>query len=346
MVLRLLPLLLWLGVSAAFVLWAVGRTFYVGRMVLPKAQAAAAAIAIVVLGTLLVCWLWLGYRALGRTGGWIRAEPAWIERPALRYPLLVLLGLAPLVFVYGRYIEPRWVVVREVPLGEVREQQPVRIAVIGDLHIDGRRRPWVGLERTVNAARPDLILLLGDTLNRSTALPVLRKMLRGMRAPHGKLAVQGNWEAWYWGDLPLLEGTGFRWLHDRRTSIAIKGQTLHLVGLPYRDDATGAAAERLLSGIRAPGWRILLYHTPDLVEEVPSADLYLAGHTHGGQIALPLYGALVTLSRHGKRYERGLRRNGNTLVYVNPGIGVEPMIPLRIGVRPEVTLLTLGASGR
>jgi predicted MPP superfamily phosphohydrolase len=155
--------------------------------------------------------------------------------------------------------------------------------------------------------------------------------------------VHGNWEAWYWGDLPLLAGTGFRWLHDRRTSIEIKGQTLHLVGLPYRDDATGAAAERLLSRIRGPGWRILLYHTPDLAEEVPSADLYLAGHTHGGQIALPFYGALVTLSRHGKRYERGLRRNGNTLVYVNPGIGVEPMVPLRIGVRPEVTLLTLGA---
>jgi predicted MPP superfamily phosphohydrolase len=87
---------------------------------------------------------------------------------------------------------------------------------------------------------------------------------------------------------------------------------------------------------------VLLYHTPDLAPQVPSADLYLAGHTHGGQISLPFFGALVTLSRHGKRFERGRVQVGRTVVYTNPGIGVEPAIPLRLGVPPEVTLVRLG----
>jgi predicted MPP superfamily phosphohydrolase len=244
-------------------------------------------------------------------------------------------------------VEPRWVTVQEVGLGGVlpEDRRPVRIAVISDLHAEGDREPWSGLAEQVNSTDPDLILMLGDTLNRSRALPVLRRILRRMRASHGKYAVWGNWETWYWSRLPLLEGTGFSWLHRRRVTKRIHGQTVHLVGLPFGNKTKGARAERLLA--RAPrGWRIFLYHTPDLVMEVPSADLYLAGHTHGGQVAIPLYGALVTLSRFGKRFERGLYRVEQTHLYVNPGIGVEPAVPVRLGVRPEVTLITLGSPPR
>ena len=94
------------------------------------------------------------------------------------------------------------------------------------------------------------------------------------------------------------------------------------------------------------GGASLLHHTPDLVEQVPSAALYLAGHTHGGQVSLPGFGALVTLSRYGKRFERGMSRVGATTVYVTPGIGVEPIVPVRFGVRPEVSLLLLGEAPR
>jgi predicted MPP superfamily phosphohydrolase len=167
-----------------------------------------------------------------------------------------------------------------------------------------------------------------------------------MRARYGKYAVRGNWEAWYWKHLPVLKGTGFTWLHGRRVTRTIRGTTVHLTGLDYADRLDRgklARAVRLLEQARPPGWRLFLYHTPDLVEQVPSAQLYLAGHTHGGQISVPLFGALVTLSRYGKRYERGLTELGwRRWIYVNPGVGVEPMVPLRIGVRPEVTLFELG----
>ena len=71
---------------------------------------------------------------------------------------------------------------------------------------------------------------------------------------------------------------------------------------------------------------VMLYHYGDAVEELATpgnVDLLLAGHTHGGQVALPFYGALVTFARFGKRYEGGLYRVRDTWLYVNRGIGME-----------------------
>ena len=72
-------------------------------------------------------------------------------------------------------------------------------------------------------------------------------------------------------------------------------------------------------------------------------DLHLAGHTHGGQVALPFYGAVITLSKYGKRYERGLYREEGTWLYVNRGIGLEGRFAPRVRffARPEVTLIEI-----
>jgi predicted MPP superfamily phosphohydrolase len=70
---------------------------------------------------------------------------------------------------------------------------------------------------------------------------------------------------------------------------------------------------------------VLLYHSPDLVQEAAAhkIDLYLGGHTHGGQLRLPFYGAIVTMSKYGKRYEAGLFQEGATKMYISRGIGFE-----------------------
>ena len=72
-------------------------------------------------------------------------------------------------------------------------------------------------------------------------------------------------------------------------------------------------------------------------------DLYLAGHTHGGQLRLPVFGALVTASSFGKRYEMGAYREGRTVLYVSRGIGLEGLgLPrARFLSPPEITLFTL-----
>ncbi|MCJ7739225.1 MAG: metallophosphoesterase, partial [Anaerolineae bacterium] len=83
--------------------------------------------------------------------------------------------------------------------------------------------------------------------------------------------------------------------------------------------------DQLLEADSEACFTVLLYHTPDLMPEAAAAgvDLYLCGHTHGGQIRLPLFGALVTSSRFWKRYEMGRYEDGRTTMYVSRGIGME-----------------------
>jgi predicted MPP superfamily phosphohydrolase len=89
---------------------------------------------------------------------------------------------------------------------------------------------------------------------------------------------------------------------------------------------------------------VLLYHFPDAIAQAARlrVDLYCAGHTHGGQVALPFYGALITLSGFDKKYEAGLYREHDTWMYVNRGIGMEGSAPrVRFCARPEVTIIEI-----
>ena len=93
----------------------------------------------------------------------------------------------------------------------------------------------------------------------------------------------------------------------------------------------------------ASGLRLLLYHAHDYLEAAAQKgmDLYLCGDTHGGQVALPLYGPLFAIGRFGRRYARGLYEVGGMRAYVTPGLGVEPSFPYRFFVRPRITVVDL-----
>jgi predicted MPP superfamily phosphohydrolase len=129
-------------------------------------------------------------------------------------------------------------------------------------------------------------------------------------------------------------------LDGQSAPIEVGGTPLWVAGVDY--DREGRIPQTLAS-VPAGAFSIFLYHTPDEVATVAEqgADLYCAGHIHGGQIALPFYGALVTLSRYGKQYESGLHRVGRTQLYVNRGIGMEGgRIPrVRFCSRPEITVI-------
>lgn len=102
---------------------------------------------------------------------------------------------------------------------------------------------------------------------------------------------------------------------------------------------------KLLEKIPNDGFSIFLYHFPDLVEELSgqNVNLYLCGHTHGGQIALPLYGAVVTLTKFNKKYEKGVYIVGDTIMYVNRGIGVDrfPFPKVRFLAKPEIAVFDI-----
>jgi len=122
---------------------------------------------------------------------------------------------------------------------------------------------------------------------------------------------------------------------------------LHLLGVQctYNEARDLAALKQLRANIPDTGIVILLYHTPDLMPAIASLnlDLYLCGHTHGGQLRLPIYGAIATSSRWGKRYEMGLYREGVTTLYVNRGLGLEGLgAPrARFLAPPEIVLWSL-----
>ena len=101
-----------------------------------------------------------------------------------------------------------------------------------------------------------------------------------------------------------------------------------------------------MAGIPPDAYTLLLYHTPDLIEAAAAegVDLYLAGHTHGGQVRLPFYGAIVTFSYYGKAYEMGRYTVDQTTLYVTRGVGMEGLgLPrLRFLCPPEIVLINLG----
>ena len=142
----------------------------------------------------------------------------------------------------------------------------------------------------------------------------------------------------------LFRGLPITVLENRVAWLDIEGRRLVLVGVAM-DEALWLdrqALGRIVPTLPKEGLRILLYHSPDLLPEAAAAGfhLYPTGHTHGGQIRLPFYGALVTPSEYGKRYEMGPYREGSTLAYVCRGIGMEGwLVPrMRFLCPPEIVL--------
>ncbi|WP_104989739.1 metallophosphoesterase [Deinococcus sp. NW-56] len=253
--------------------------------------------------------------------------------------------------------------------GTVREEgalpglaSPLRVAFLTDLHyglyiFERQIRAWVD---TANAARPDLVLLGGDFLDVRSDVdpaPLLAELAR-LRAPLGAHAVWGNHDYGSFGayDRGVL-GQGIPGWADRREQVAAAfaaaGITvLRNEGRAVRDDLWIGGVDDLwrgepdvaaaLAGAGEGQASVLLSHNPDLLPDLPQrVGLVLSGHTHGGQIRLPVVGAPVVPSRYGQRYAMGWVQGAHgTPGYVSRGLGVSGL-PLRNLCPPEVTLLTL-----
>lgn len=265
----------------------------------------------------------------------LRAKPAVINH------FIALIGI--FCILYGYFVEPRWIEVKFIKIPtEKLTRTSLRVVQISDLHCETKIVNEDKMVEMVNSLKPDLIVFTGDSLNTPGALPVFRDTMRRLRAAIGKYAVTGNDDLAAGRGLDLFYGTGFYLLKE-------EGIRLEKDGEPF--SISGSRSEysyqwrKALAGAPAGPYSIFLYHTPDLIEELKDAnvDLYLAGHTHGGQVALPFYGALMTLSKYGKKYESGeYSVNGMTL-YVNRGIGVEGKVFLtaRFFARPEITVFDI-----
>lgn len=260
-----------------------------------------------------------------------------------RWTMVGLSAVGLLCVLYGFFVEPYWpsvtrirIVTDKLPPGA----RPVRIVQISDTHCDSFPRTETRLPGLIAREKPDAIVFTGDACNSPAGLPVFRRLMRALCKIAPVYAVRGNWDTGMAGVTDFYTGTDVRELSGQAARV---GDTpVWIVGVPFED-------ERAIPGAlaRAPkgAFTVLLYHLPDPVKLVAEAapDLWLAGHTHGGQVALPLYGALITLSRHGKRFEGGLYDLGKARLYVNRGIGMEGgMAPrVRFLARPEITVFEI-----
>ncbi|NAZ86141.1 metallophosphoesterase [Kineococcus indalonis] len=286
---------------------------------------------------------------------------------------LALAGAAGLAYASGyevRAFTLRHAVVPVLPLGKA----PLRVLHLSDLHLvptQRAKREWV---RRLADLQPDLVVTTGDNLAHVDAVPAVLDAYAGLLERPGAFVLGSNdywapqprnWAAYLWKrsgpaevDGPRLPtdelvraftGAGWVDLDNARTRLSVRDVDLELVGVddPHLrydryEDVTGPAAPDadLTVGVtHAPYRRTLDAMTAD------GADLLIAGHTHGGQLCLPGYGALVTNCDLPREQAKGLSRwsagGHDAWLHVSAGLGTSPYSPFRFACRPEATLLEL-----
>jgi predicted MPP superfamily phosphohydrolase len=270
--------------------------------------------------------------------------------------LLALVFLAAAAFaVDGFWLEPSSLRLTryDVPL-DVPQWKGLTIAVISDLHAGAPYIDAAKIDRVVamtNQARPDLILLTGDYVitgvlgGHHMRIEEIAAHLKPLHAPLGVYAVLGNHDHWEDADhiAAMLTKAGMPDFENAHITIPSPRGLLTLVNIG--DYHSGAAhPPRALKGI-APGTQAICFtHSPDTFPLLfgTVCALTVAGHTHGGQVKLPLLGrpAVDTASLYGQRYAFGLVRENGRTMFVSPGIGTS-IVPLRFGVPPEISFLTI-----
>jgi len=227
-----------------------------------------------------------------------------------------------------------------------QELDGVRMIHLSDLHL---RRRWPAelgeaLDR-INAVPPDLVLFTGDFVDNKKdhrpALPLVERLIKTLRPTTGIFACIGNHD----GDMlaPRLMALGVRVLMNERIEMTVRHQPLELIGLAAADRID--LDERFIHAVPAkrPGVpRIVLCHYPDLlrIARPMHPDLYLAGHTHGGQICLPNERALMSHDTFPKRMCKGAHDFEGTCLVVSRGFGFTT-IPLRVFCPAEVVEIEL-----
>jgi uncharacterized protein len=230
-----------------------------------------------------------------------------------------------------------------------------RIAQLSDIHIG----PFMSAEEIrkyvaiANALKPDLTVLTGDfvTWDSSTQEAVV-DALSGLRAPFGIFGCLGNHDAWTGVQdsiTALFARAGIRILRQQRAAISTQGEELNLLGVDFqthRRMGPSMPAPRFLIGVEdlmaQDRVNILLSHNPNTFDRAAELgiDLSLAGHTHGGQLALEFISPELAPSRLVTPYVAGLFQKPGGQLYVNRGIGTIG-VPIRVGAPPEITVFEL-----
>ena len=291
-------------------------------------------------------------------------------------PALLAIGAAAFVAIlcisYGYFIEPNRLVVNKSELkikGWNAAFDGFKIVAIADIHGGSNGASDENLRRVVkdtNAQKPDIVVLLGDYvspqsdsaagLDRRLNMPMstVADNLEGLTAKYGVFAVLGNHDGFYDDDTVSAElrRIGCTVLRNEIAVIEKDGQKIRILGL--NDHMKLASWNSFDSDVRKvmadsgqAGDFIVLEHSPDIFQVLnyykmlgPDFKLMIAGHTHGGQVWLPIIGAPIVPSSFGQKYNRGHIREDGADMFVTTGIGTSIM-PFRFLMPPEIAVLTI-----
>ncbi|HEX8558365.1 MAG TPA: metallophosphoesterase [Pyrinomonadaceae bacterium] len=282
----------------------------------------------------------------------------------LKMALAAALAVAAALGAWAFWLEPAWTSVRRVSLavpGWRAAQGGLKVALLTDLHVGAPHMGAGRLRRVVeltNAESPEVVIITGDFViggpkdeggerggvaGGSFVEPeAIAAELKHLRAPLGVYAVLGNHDWWYDGPrvARALESAGVRVLENQAVRVERGGAGFWLGGVAdlwtRRPDVAGALAQ-----VTTDEPVILFTHNPDIFPGVPArVSLTLAGHTHGGQVNLPLVGRPVVPSKFGRRYAMGHVVEGGRHLYVSGGVGTS-ILPVRFRVPPEVVVISL-----
>jgi predicted MPP superfamily phosphohydrolase len=254
---------------------------------------------------------------------------------------------------YGLLLEPSEFTVERVDISTPLPTG-LRIGAVSDFHLAdhiSQQRVQAAVHQ-LRAESPDLILLLGDYSTAMHTESVIHRnveraleALGKLEAPLGVYAILGNHDVTHKLDdiATIIKRHGPTPLIDEAVLLSTHGERFGIVGLAdalQMKPKPRLALANIPTGVAYLG----LVHEPDAGPKLlPDAALVLSGHSHGGQVRLPLIGAPI-LPELGRRFPWGLRRDGKTLVYTSRGVGMVPP-RIRINCRPEITLITIVNQG-
>jgi predicted MPP superfamily phosphohydrolase len=267
--------------------------------------------------------------------------------------ILLLATIAGIVY-YSTWVEPfRLGVTHQTYVTDKwsADVPALRLLQIGDIHVERVTPREERLNQLIHELKPDIIVFTGDFVNLSNtddleAEKAIREIISEWRAPLGAYCISGT---------PLVEPLhrvqafvkdldNLKLLPNQWITVNTPGGALDILGMVVTHDMRRdrEMLKKMMQIAPKDGLKLLLMHPPDIAPEANEAgiDLYLAGHTHGGQIRLPLLGALFSSSQLGNRFIMGRYELGRTTLYTSRGVGLEGLGAPRARVlcRPEIVL--------
>lgn len=227
------------------------------------------------------------------------------------------------------------------------DKNKIKIIQISDLHIDELRCFHKAIAKKINSIRPDLIVITGDSIDKTDKIETLNNFLGLIDVSIKKYAITGNWE--YWGHVDLIElknvysKNNCELLINENRTITIKKREISIIGI---DDFVGGNADfkKAIEHLKKTETTIVLSHCPEHRDVIArqkgdlDIDLVLSGHTHGGQISF--LGFVPFKPQGSGRYLKGWYKESEPKLYISKGIGTS-ILPIRFGARAEMVIMEI-----